>query len=341
MNTVWAVRNGPPDVLTLRNEPDPTPRTGEVRIRTQAIGVNYIDVLGRLGNGSRDLRAPFVPGLEVSGIVDMVAPGVKGFKEGDAVLAYTRSGGYADMICVPHTQVFARFPWMDENDGAALAIDYLTAFVCLAVLGALREEDTVLIHGAHNSVGVAAIHIARIAGARAVGTAPDRFHDALREQGIAEVIDPFVSDYQVAVRDLTKGRGVALIMNPYLDIHWRMNYHLLAPAGRLVNYGGASAFGEQPAAWKQALMALFGAPAYTPARLQRDSKGVAGFNVDLLWQDGARVDVWMAQILDWYDQALFRPVVSTVFRLDQAADAHRFVEEERGLGKVLLRPANT
>lgn len=338
MNVIWAVRNGPPEVLTLRNEPDPTPRNGEVRIRVEAIGVNTIDVLGRMGRAAKGLRAPFVPGLEVAGVVDMVAPGVTGFKEGDNVLAYTRGGGYAAYLCVPFTQVFPRFPWMDEVDGASLAIDYLTAYVCLVVMGAMQAEDTVLIHGAHSSTGVAAVHLARIIGARSVGTAPQAHHDALQEQGLQHVIDPYVTDYQQAVRELTDGQGAALIMNPYLDIHWRMNYHLLAPAGRLVNYGGGSIFGEQPAAWKQSLMALLGAPAYTPARLQQDSKSVAGVSLELLWQPGARVAQWMHCILDWYDQALFRPLVAQLFRLDQAAEAHKALEAERSTGKLLLKP---
>jgi NADPH:quinone reductase-like Zn-dependent oxidoreductase len=302
------------------------------------IGVNYLDLLGRMGKAMEGLRAPFVPGLEVSGIVDMVAPGVQGFKEGDAVLAFLRGGAYAEWVCVPHTQVFPRFPWMDEVDGAALSIDYLMAFVCLLVMGSLRAEDTVLIHGAHNSTGVAAIHLARIIGARTIGTAPAIHHEALEAQGLDHAIDPFVSDYQVEVRSLTGGKGVPLIMNPYLDIHWRMNYHLLTPAGRLVNYVGASALGEEPAAWKQSLLALFGAPAYTPVRLQRDSKAVAGVNLDLFWQPGSRVASWMDSVLDWYDQALFRPLIARVFALEQAADAHVFLEGERAVGKVLLKP---
>lgn len=338
LKQIWAMRNGPPESLIMREEPDPTPRTGEVRIRVQAIGVNYVDVLARAGVTMANLEAPFVPGLEVAGEIDMVAPGVQGFKEGDAVLAYMRGEAYADFVSVHHTQVFPRFPWMDEADGASLAIDYLTAFVCLYVMGSLRAEDTVLIHGANNSTGVAAIHLARLAGATTIGTSETVHHDALREQGLDHTIDPFVTDYQVAVRELTDGEGVPLIINPYLDIHWRMNYHLLTPAGRLVNYVGASALAQQPPAWRQSLMALFGAPAYTPARLQRDSKGVAGVNLDLFWKKGVRVKAWMEQLLDWYDQALFRPFVSRTFALEQAADAHEHLESDRVVGKVLLRP---
>lgn len=338
LKQIWAMRNGPPESLVLREEPDPTPRMGEVRIRVQAVGVNYVDVLARSGAAMPDLEPPFVPGLEVAGEIDMVAPGVQGFKEGDAVLAYSRGEAYADSICVHHNQVFPRFPWMDETDGAALAIDYLTAFVCLFVMGSLRPEDTVLIHGANNSTGIAAVHLAQLAGARTIGTSESVHHDVLEEQGLTHAIDPFVTDYQVAVRELTDGEGVSLIINPYLDLHWRMNYHLLTPAGRLVNYVGASALAEQPPRWMQSLMALFGAPAYTPARLQRDSKGVAGVNLDLFWKKGARVRAWMEQILDWYDQALFRPFVSRSFALEQAADAHGLLETDRVVGKVLLRP---
>lgn len=338
MRQIWAMKATGAGSLTLREEPDPTPRAGEVRIRVQSIGVNYLDVLGRRGQSAPDLVAPFVPGLELSGAIDMVAPGVSGFREGDEVFAYVRGGAYADLVCVPHTQVFPRFPWMDAEDGAALAIDYLTAYACLVVLGALRAEDTLLIHGANHSVGIAALHLARIVGARALGTSPDIHHAFLEEHGLTHAIDPYTTDYQEQVRDLTGGVGATLIMNPYLDIHWRMNYELLSPAGRLVNYVGFSGHGQQPPSWLQRLSALFGSPAYTPVRLQQDSKGVAGMTVDLFWQPGAQVSVWMQQILDWYDQALFRPHVSNTFALEKALDAHAILEDDRALGKVLLKP---
>ncbi len=338
MKQIWATKSGPPNVLVVREEPDPTPRTAQVRIRVQAIGVNFIDVLGRRGMTAGDLQAPFVPGLEVAGEIDMVAPGVTGFKEGDAVFAFTRAGGYSDLLCVPYTQVFHRFPWMDEADGAALAIDYLTAFVCLLVMGSLRADETVLIHDANNSVGVAAIHVCKIVGAKTVGTSVGEHHGLLREQGLDHVIDPYVEDYQHVIREITGGKGVELIVNPYLDIHWQQNYHLLAPAGRLVNYVGSSALGQEPPSWMQSLMAILGSPAYTPARLQRDNKAVAGVNLELFWQPGSRVTSWMEQIIDWYDQALFRPYVARTFALEQAADAHTFIETQRVAGKVLLRP---
>lgn len=338
MRQIWAMKSGPPEALVLREEPDPKPRAGEVRIRVQAIGVNYLDALGRRGMGAADLQTPFVPGLELSGTVDMVAPGVSGFREGDEVFGYTRGGAYADLACVPHTQVFPRFPWMDAADGAALAMDYLTAFVCLGVLGALRAEDTVLIHGANHSVGIAALHLARILGARTIGTSPDTHHAFLEEEGLDHAIDPYTSDYREEVRDLTGGIGATLIMNPYLDIHWRMNYELLAPAGRLVNFVGFSGHRQQPPPWLQKLSGLFGAPAYTPVRLQQDSRAVAGMNTDLFWQSGAPVSVWMQQILDWYDQALFRPHVSQTLALEKAAEAHAILEDDRALGKLLLAP---
>lgn len=320
----------------LREEPDPTPKAGEVRIRVQLIGANYVDVLGRRGQGPLGLSAPFVPGLELSGIVDMVAPGVRGFSEGDEVFGYVRGGAYSDLVCVPHRQVFPRFPWMDAADGAALAIDYLTAFVCLVVFGALREEDTVLIHGANHSVGIAAIHLARILGAKIIGTSPDAHHSFLAEQGLIHAIDPYTSDYQECVRDLTGGTGATLIMNPYLDIHWRMNYELLGPAGRLVNFVGFGGHSQRPPAWLQRLSGLLGAPAYTPVRLQQDSRAVAGMNMDLFWEPGVQVDAWMEQILDWYDQALFRPHISEELDLGKAAEAHTILEDDRALGKILL-----
>ncbi|MDT8307281.1 MAG: alcohol dehydrogenase catalytic domain-containing protein, partial [Anaerolineae bacterium] len=121
MRQIWITRAGPPEVLEEREAPEPLPRSGEVRIRVEASGLSFADVLARMGMLRGLPEMPFVPGAEVAGVVDKVGQGVptREITEGDAVLAATRFGGYSDVVCVPWRQVFRRLAWMNAQDAAA------------------------------------------------------------------------------------------------------------------------------------------------------------------------------------------------------------------------------
>ena len=128
MRQIWIPRPGPPEVLELREAPDPTPAAGQVRIRVEAAGVNFADIMGRMGMYPDLPRMPVVVGYEVAGRIDAVGPGVTEDWIGADVLALTRFGGYSDVICVPEAQVFVRPDGMDAAQGAAFPVNYLTAW---------------------------------------------------------------------------------------------------------------------------------------------------------------------------------------------------------------------
>jgi NADPH:quinone reductase-like Zn-dependent oxidoreductase len=338
MRQVWISKAGGPAVLQLREHPDPIPRNGEVKIRVQAIGVNFADIMGRMGIYPDAPKIPYVPGYEVSGVIETIGQGVTDLKEGDGVLAATRFGGYSDVICVPYKQVFRRLDWMPVEDGAALPVNYLTAYQMLIVMGSLRAGSKVLIHAAAGGVGLAALDICRITGAETYGTASPEKHDFLREKGLDFPIDYRNYDYERLVMDMTGGKGVEIILDSLGGEHWRKNYRLLAPSGRLVCFGASSmATGSRRSLLGVARMALR-LPFYSPLKLMGDNKAVIGVNVGHMWD---RVDLlreWMAQIVAWYDEALFRPHIDRVFKLEEAGEAHRFIQERKNKGKVLLVP---
>ncbi|RMG99837.1 MAG: alcohol dehydrogenase, partial [Chloroflexi bacterium] len=203
MRQIWITKPGEPEVLEIREAPTPIPQNGEVRIRVETIGINFADVLGRMGIYPDAPPIPYVPGYEVAGIVDAVSQGVPDLKEGDRVFALTRFGGYADTVCVPHKQVFKRLDWMSAQDAAALPVNYLTAYQMLVVMGSLRPGDKVLIHGAAGGVGLAALDICRIIGAETFGTASPEKHDFLLERGLHFPIDYRNHDFEQVVMDLT------------------------------------------------------------------------------------------------------------------------------------------
>lgn len=338
MKQVWISKAGDPDVLQVRKNPDPIPRNGEVRIRVQASGINFADILGRMGMYSDAPKIPYVPGYEVTGVIDAIAQGSVDAKEGDSVLAVTRFGGYSDVVCVPHKQVFKRLDWMPVDDAAAIPVAYLTAYQMLVVMGSLRPGDKVLIHAVAGGVGLAALDICRIIGAETYGTASPKKHEFLRERGLDHAIDYRNYDYERVVMDLTAGKGVQVVLDSLGGAHWQKNYRLLMPTGRLIYFGASSMVTHtKRSLWSMTKTALR-VPFHTPINLMRDNKAVMGVNLGHMWDRADLIQDWMAQIISWYDEALFRPHVDKTFKFEEAAAAHRFIQERKNVGKVLLKP---
>ena len=165
MKQVWITATGGPEALQLREAPDPQPQAGEVRIRVQASGLNFADILARKGLYPDAPKLPAVVGYEVAGTVDAVGPQADPAWIGRDAFALTRFGGYADTVVVPQGQVFGKPAGLSFEQAAAIPVNYLTAWQLLVVMGALKREETVLIHNAGSGVGLAAIDIARHVGA--------------------------------------------------------------------------------------------------------------------------------------------------------------------------------
>ncbi len=339
MRQIWIPKAGPPEVLELREAPDPLPQAGEVRVRVEAAGVNFADVMGRLGIYPDLPPMPVVVGYEVAGRVDAVGNGVETDWVGRDVAALTRFGGYSDVVCVPEIQLFTRPPGMTAEEGAALPVNYLTAWQLIAVMGGLRPGDTMLVHSAGGGVGIAAIQLARHRGARVIGTASAGKHASLKELG-CECIDYTREDFVPRVLELTEGRGVELVLDAVGGRSFARSFEVLAPTGRLGMFGmSAAATGKRrnPLGF---LRAAATTPwfRFTPLRLMNENKGVFGVNLGHLWDRGEQVAGWAEALFALYAEGAIRPVVAERFPFDRAADAHHFLQDRRNLGKVLLVP---
>lgn len=338
MQQIWIQKAGTPEVLKLQNAPDPIPRSGEVRIRVEASGVNFTDVMGRLGVYADAPRLPFVPGFEVSGKIDVIGQGVPDLREGDAVFALTRFGGYSNVVCVPYKQVFKRLDWMNSQDAAAIPLTYLTAYMMLMVMGSVRAGEKVLIHGAAGGIGLAVLDICRILGAETYGTASPTKHAYLLDHGLNHAIDYRNRDYERVVMDLTGGKGVHVVLDPLGGVHWPKNYRLLQPGGRLIHFGTSSLAPGKRRSWWALFRGMVMVPFYTPLKLMNDNRAVIGVNVTRLWDSAEMLRPWMKQIVTWYDEALFRPKIDRTFSFEDAAVAHHYLQDRQNIGKVLLLP---
>jgi NADPH:quinone reductase-like Zn-dependent oxidoreductase len=339
MRQVWIPRAGPPEVLELREAPDPEPAAGEVRIRVEAAGVNFADVMARLGLYGDLPPMPVVVGYEVAGRVDRVGAGVAADAwVGRDVLALTRFGGYSDVVCVPERQVAVRRPGLSAEQGASIPVTYLTAWQLLHVMGSLKAGETVLVHSAGGGVGLAAVQLARHAGARVIGIASAGKHAVLREEGVEHCIDGREEDWEARVRALTGGRGVELVLDAVGGASFKKSFRVLAPTGRLGMFG----FSTAATGPRKSLVSLLKGAAqmpwfsFDPVTLMNGNRGVFGVNVGRLWEEGERVRGWLDAVLALEAQGVVRPRVAATFPLAEAGRAHQFLQDRRNLGKVLL-----
>lgn len=339
MRSVVVTRHGGPEVLAVRESPDPVPGPGQARIRVAASGLNFADVMGRLGIYPDAPPTPCVMGYEVAGTVDAVGAGVTSPRPGDRVVAMTRFGGHADVVVVPALQAVPLPEGMGTEEAAALPVNYLTAYHMLFAVGHLSPGQSVLVHMAAGGVGIAALQLARtVPGVTVLGTASAAKHGVLREEGCHHPIDYRTCDYAAEVRRVTGGKGVHLVLDALGGADWKKGYDLLRPAGMLVAFGVANmASGERRSLWNVARQFL-ASPRFSPIALMNDNRAVAGVNVGHLWSEAEMMMAELRAILDHWRAGAIRPRIDSTFPLDRAGDAHRRLQSRQSVGKILLVP---
>jgi NADPH:quinone reductase-like Zn-dependent oxidoreductase len=328
-------RHGGPDVFEMRESPTPSPGDGQIRIKVRAAGINFADILARIGLYPDAPKPPVVVGYEVAGVVDAVGSDVTYPHEGDRVVALTRFGGYADSVVVPASQAY-RFPdRLSDAEAAAVPVCYLTAAIALYRMAALTSGETVLVHNAGGGLGIAATQLARLRRATVIGTASAAKHDALRSFGVEHAIDYRHADVEVEVKKLTRGRGVDIVLDPIGGASFGASYRMLAPLGRLVMLGLSSMSGEKRNAWR-VLRSWWSMKAFDPLSLINRNRGVFGLNVGHLWEERRQLKPLMELLLTELSAGRLEPIVARTFPLERVADAHRFIQNRSNIGKVVL-----
>lgn len=337
MRRVWITGRGEPDVLRSREEPDPTPAAGELRVRVAYAGVNFAEVMARLGLYPDAPPLPFVPGYEVAGTVDATGDGVDPEWLGERVTAVTRFGGYAELVCLTPDLVVRTPDSVPDDVAAGLPVNYLTAHQMLHRVCSVREGETVLVHGAAGGVGTAAVQLCRIAGARVIGTASPSKHEFLRDNGV-EPIPSRTNDWPERVRELTGGRGVDIVLDPIGGVSLRHGYDLLAPAGRLCCFGASSLAPGTKRNLVAAILGMIRMPRFGAIRLMNDNRSVAGVNLGHLWDETAMLRPQFEAIMAHAAAGRVSPVIDRVFDLENAAAAHERLQSRQSVGKILLDP---
>jgi synaptic vesicle membrane protein VAT-1 len=343
VRAVVITRHGGPEVLRVEERTASPPGAGEVAISVRAAGVNFADTMARCGTYPDAPAPPCVIGYEVAGEVESVGAGVGSVREGDKVCAATRFGGYAEHVTVPAGQVFALPHDVSFEQGAAFPVNYGTAYAALVIMGGVRAGDRVLIHSAGGGIGTAATQVAKSRDAEVFGTASASKHDAIRANGVDHAIDYRSQDFAAEVMRITDGEGVDVIIDALGPASFRKDYRLLRQGGRLIMYGLADVqTGDQrniPAVLRNlAQMPFATAPWWKSLGLMNENKGVFGLNMLHWWDREGDLDRLTEPLADDLNAGRLKPVVAEAFPFERAADAHRFIQERRNIGKVVLTP---
>ncbi len=331
-----AIRSaGPPDTLEPIDAPEPSAGPGQILVRVRRAGVNFADVLARQGIYPDAPHLPFIPGYEVSGDVVAAGPGAGEFRIGERVAAFTRFGGYAELAVADARFAVPLPAAMGFGAAAAVPVNFATAYHCLFHTGVLLPGDRVLVHAAAGGVGLAAVQMAKDAGAVVFGTAgsPEKIA-FLRSFGVDHPIDYRAGDFVEAVRAATAGEGVDVVLDSIGGRMIGQDLRVLRPGGRIVSLGLAAASGASKPLMLRELMA---APRLQPVKLLESSRGFFGVNILRLFDHRpALATLLVRRAFEIAASGKAKPVIAAEVPLEKAWEAHRLLQGRTTIGKVLL-----
>lgn len=340
MRAIVIPRHGPPSVFEERELEDRRLLPKDLRVRVEAAGVNFADLMGRVGLYPDAPPMPYAPGYEVAGVVQEAgAHVVEEFPVGTRVMATTRFWGYAESVRIAAHWAVAIPAQIDFVTAAAVPVNYLTAYLGLVHCGAARPGDKVLVHGGAGGVGLAVLDLARDLGVELYATAgSDEKCERLEQLGVVKAFNYQTQDYAQAARKELRGGGFQLILDPLGPESFQKGMDLLEPLGRLVCYGFSSLVtGPKRKLW-HAVTSLLKAHKVNPITLMNSNKGIHGLNLAHLFTERDLHRKAMSTLRALLVEGKIRPTVDRTFPLTAkgAAQAHDYLHERRNFGKVVL-----
>lgn len=320
MKAVKVREFGGPEVLQIEEAAEPSPGPGQVLVEAHAIGVNPVETYIRSGLYTPRPELPFTPGTDMAGTVEALGAGVEDLAVGDRVYTSgTITGAYAEKALCERSRVHKMAEGVSFSKGAAIGVPYSAAYRALFQRACTAPGETLLVHGADGTVGIAAMQFARARGIRIIATVGSDEGRALAERsGASHVVNHFESGHMEQVLALTCGRGVDVIVEMLANVNLGKDLTVLAPGGRVVVIGTR------------------GPVEINPRDLIKPEASILGMLVfSASEKDVASIHAAVAAGLE---NRTLDPVIDRKMALTDAAEAHRLLETSKTLGKVVLIP---
>lgn len=320
MNAVVISRYGGPEVLEVRDVPEPVAKSGEVLVRVEAGGVNFADLLAAKGGYPGTAEPPLVAGREFCG---------RRADNGRRVMGYSQSQGFAELVAIPPAFIWNAPEKWSAEECAAFPVNFFTAYLAYWKAGLTdtqltKRKPRVLIHAVAGGVGTAAVQIGKALGVETFGTSSsDEKLDRVKALGLDHAINYTRDDYVEKVRDVTAGDGVDAVFEMLGGEHVKKSVQCLAFLGRVITYGSAT--GERPS--------------FDPRILYERQTSVHGLWLSKISHHPEVMKPAWDRLSQWIGEGLLRPQVGHVLPMDKAAEAYRLLSERQNYGKVVLRIA--
>lgn len=323
MKAIQVNRLGGPEVLEITQLPVPEPRAGWVRVRVQAVGLNFADILNVRGEYLTRARVPFIPGMEFAGVIDALGEGVTSYEVGELVGALGGTGAFAEYACVPAAAVIPIPPNLSAKEAAALPVSYYTAYFSLKTLGNAKAGETVLIEAAAGALGTASIQLAKAMNLRVIATASSEAKlELARSLGADEGFVSSREDLREAVMGATDGKGVDVYLSVVGGPGFQDRLTMMNSRGRVLVIGNASREGSS----------------LNPTALMKKNVSVTGVWLTPLLGEADLMHEATSFIAPLLASGTVKPMVGQVFQLEHAADAFEFVMSRASMGKVIIEP---
>ncbi len=313
---------GSPDVFRYEDVPDPRPGPGELLVGIEAVSIEGGDTLNRLGGPMT--AHPHIVGYQAAGTVLELGKGVEGFALGDRVVTVGLNGSHAEQRVVGTSFAWHLPDGLGMNDAACIPVPYGTAHDCLFEFGRLQPGETALIHAGAGGVGIAAIQMAKRAGARVLATASsDERLERLKPLGLDEGINYATGDFVAECRRLTDGRGADVIVDSVGGANLQGSLAALAYRGRCITVGDAGRSVGEP---------------LDVSGLRGNNQSLTGVFLGGELFMGTRAHAMIADQIEAVASGALKVVIDRTFPLAEAAEAHRYIESRQAFGRVVLIP---
>ncbi|KAM6951111.1 synaptic vesicle membrane protein VAT-1 homolog [Aplochiton taeniatus] len=315
----------------------PNLKSGDVLVRVKACGLNFAELLGKQGLYELLPSPPVTLGMECSGVIEAIGEEVTERKVGERVIVLSRSGLWQEVVAVPATHTFIMPDPMSFEEGAALPINYLTAYMMLFEMANIRPSKSVLIHMAAGGVGIAATQLCQtVKDVTVFGTASASKHETISQGGVTHPIDYRTKCYVEEVRKISP-KGLDIVLDPLGGSDTQKGYSLLKPMGTLIVFGAANCVTGQ----KKNLLALaktwYNQFTITTLRLMQANKAVCGFHLGHL-DDDQFIFQTLGTLMELYSQGKIKPRIDSTYHFEQVGEAMKRMHDRQNIGKVILLP---
>ncbi|XP_071940875.1 synaptic vesicle membrane protein VAT-1 homolog [Antedon mediterranea] len=339
MQAVLLTGHGGYDKLVTRELPIPKPETGQVLVRVKTSGLNFAELHCRQGlyqvPGGLP-PCPFSMGMECAGVVEEVGSGVVQPKPGTRVICLNDFGLWKEFAAVKAERCFPIPEGMSFEEAAALAVNYLTAYLMLFNFGNLRQGTSVLIHMAAGGVGIAATQLCKtVPDVTVYGTASAHKHELIREMGVKHPIDYRNMDYEVEIRKISP-KGVDIVLDPLSGKDTMKCFDLLRPMGKLIVFGAANMMQGENRSMLNVAKTWWNSPSFGAMDMMQKNKSVSGFHLGYLADETELLTNAMNEIIRLYQAGRIKPKIDSVWHFANIKDAMKQMHERKNVGKVVL-----